>query len=76
MNARVSSDKSGIESVMGQQGAECKMNDNEEVLTDFYVANELVIGGALFLHKEWHNVTWFSLDWKIQNQIDHIALSL
>ena len=33
------------------------MNENGELLTDFCTANELVIGGTLFPHKECHKAT-------------------
>ena len=68
MNAKVGCENTGIESVMGQQGAKCKMNENGELSTDFCVANALVIGDT------WVS-TWVSLDGKTQNQIDHIAIS-
>ena len=76
MNAKVGCDNTGLERVMGQQGAKCKMNENGELLTDYCAANELVIGSTLFPHKECHKVTWVSPDRKTQNQIDHIAIAI
>ena len=38
-------------------------------------ANEPVIGGTLFRHKECHRQTWRSPDGGIVNQIDHLAFS-
>ena len=75
MNAKLGCENTGIESVMGQQGAKCKMNENGELLIDFCATNEMAIGGTLFPHKECHKTTWVSPDGKTQNQIDHIAIS-
>ena len=51
------------------------MNENGERWADFCQANELVIGGMLFPHKECHKRTWRSPDGGIVNQIDHLAFS-
>ena len=52
------------------------MNENGGLLTDFCEANELVIGGSLFPHKECHKTpTWVSQDRRTQNQIDHVIIS-
>ena len=42
------------------------MNENGELLTNFCAANELVIGGTLFPHKECHKATRVSPDGKTQ----------
>lgn len=73
INAKLGCDNAGIESVMGQQGATYKMKKKGKLLIDFCAANELVIGGTLFPHKECDKVTWVSPDRKTQNQIDNIA---
>ena len=52
MNAKVGMDNTGKEEVMGKHGAE--MNENGERWADFCQANELVISGTLFPHKECH----------------------
>ena len=75
MNAKVGIDNTGREEVMGKHGARAEMNENGERLANFCQANELVIGGTLFPHKECHKQTWTSPDGGIVNQIDHLALS-
>lgn len=52
------------------------MNENGELLTDFREANEMVIGGSLFPHKECHKMTLVAPDRRTQNQIDHVMISL
>ena len=73
MNAKLGCDNTGIESVMGQQGAKCKMNENGELLTNFCAANELVIGNTLFSHNKCHKVRWVSPDRKKQNHLMNSA---
>jgi len=67
MNAKVGTDNTGREEVMGRQGARAEMNENGEKWADLCQANELVIGRTLFPHKR----TWMSPDGGIKNQIDH-----
>jgi len=50
------------------------MNENGEMLTDFCVFNDLVIGGSVFQHKDIHKGTWVSPDHRTVDQIDHIAI--
>ena len=75
MNAKVGIDNTGREEVMGKHGARAEMNENGERWADFCQANELVIGGTLFPHKECHKRTWRSPDGVFVNQIDHMAFS-
>ena len=75
MNAKMGMDNTGREEVMGKHGARAEMNENGERWADFCQANELVIGGTLFPHKECHKRTWRSPDGGIVNQIDHLAFS-
>jgi len=69
MNAKVGTDNTGREGVMGRHGARAEMNENGEKWTDFCQANELVMGGTLFPHKERHKRTWMSPDGGTENQI-------
>uniref|UniRef100_A0A0L8GNS1 Endonuclease/exonuclease/phosphatase domain-containing protein n=1 Tax=Octopus bimaculoides TaxID=37653 RepID=A0A0L8GNS1_OCTBM len=61
MNAKVGSDNSGRERVMGRNGLGV-MNENGELLDDFCAVNELAIGGTLFPHRRCHKATWVSPD--------------
>ncbi|KAK3709747.1 hypothetical protein RRG08_028783 [Elysia crispata] len=73
-NAKVGSDNISYEEVMGKQGLGV-MNDNGERFADFCCLNDLVIGGAIFPHKDIHKATWVSPDGGTENQIDHICIS-
>ena len=75
MNAKVGIDNTGREEVMGKHGVRAEMNENGDRFEDFCQANELVIGGTLFPHKECHKRIWRSSDGGIVNQIDHLAFS-
>ena len=74
MNAKIGSDNTGKELVMGKQ-ALGEMNNNGEMFTDFCSFNELVIGGSVFKHKTIHKETWISPDGRTKNQIDFIAIA-
>jgi len=73
MNAKVGTDNTGREEVMGRHGARAEMNETGEKWADFCQANELVIGATLFPHKECHKRTWMSPDDGTENQMDHVA---
>ena len=47
MNAKIGSDNTGKELVMGKKTLG-EMNNNGEMFTDFCSFNELVIGGSVF----------------------------
>ena len=51
------------------------INENGSLFLDFCHANNLVIGGGIFLHKEIHKVTRISPDGSTRNQIDHITIT-
>ena len=63
MNARVGSDNTGREEVMGRHGARAEMNENGERWADFCQVNKLVIGGTLFPHKVSHEDMDVSRRW-------------
>ena len=74
MNAKVGTDNSNYERVMGRHGCGVR-NDNGERLADFCMSNNLVIGGTIFPHKDIHKLTWKSPDGRTINQIDHIIIN-
>ena len=74
LNAKVGSDNTGKEHVMGKHGIGT-INDNGERLADFCEENNLLIGGTLFQHKHIHKATWTSPDGTTKNQIDHVIIN-
>ena len=72
-NAKIGSDNTGYEEVMGRQGIG-EMNDNGERFTDLCATTNLVIGGSVFQHKRIHKATWVSPDLRTVNQIDHVCI--
>ena len=74
LNAKIGSDNSGKEHIMGTHGLG-EMNDNGERFSDFCAVNNMVIGGSVFPHKRIHKATWVSRDRKTENQIDHITIA-
>lgn len=73
-NAKIGSDNSSYEPVMGRHGLG-EMSENGELLAEFCGNNDMVIGGSLFPHRPVHKVTWVSRDGFTENQIDHICIS-
>ncbi|VDP35225.1 unnamed protein product [Schistosoma margrebowiei] len=73
-NAKVGTDNTGYEDIMGRQGLGEK-NENGERFANLYAFNKLVIGGTIFPHKRIHKITWTSSDHTTQNQIDHICIN-
>ena len=73
-NAKIGSDNSGYEEIMGKQGIG-EMNDNGERFADLCATTNLAIGGSLFPHKNIHKATWVSPDLRTENQIDHVCVS-
>ena len=56
-NAKVGSDNTGREEIMGKHGLGT-MNENGELFADFCTFNDLVIDGSVFPHKTMHKATW------------------
>ena len=73
LNAKVGSDNTNSELIMGSHGTG-EQNENGELFTEFCTFNDLVIGGTIFPHKEIHKTTWTSPDGRTENQIDHITI--
>ena len=74
MNAKIGSDNSGFEQVMGKHGLGT-MNDNGNRFAEFCAFNSLIIGGSVFPHQDIHKATWISPDRITENQLDHITIS-
>ncbi|KAJ8356884.1 hypothetical protein SKAU_G00196780 [Synaphobranchus kaupii] len=67
LNAKIGSDNTGYEEIMGKHGLG-QMNENGERFADLCSLNQLVIGGSIFPHTNTPNhIT--------ENQIDHICIS-
>ena len=73
-NAKIGSDNTGYDEVMGRHGLG-EMNENGERFADACVLNNMVIGGSVFPHKRIHKATWVSPDLITENQIDHICIA-
>ena len=74
INAKVGTDNTGFEEVMGTKGLGT-INENGELFASFCATYNLVIGGTIFPHKPCHLATWVSPDMKTENQIDHVCIS-
>jgi len=72
-NAKIGSDNTGYEEVIGQHGL-CVMNDNGDRLADLCALNKLVLGGSVFPHRRLYKATWQSPDQSTENQIDHFCI--
>ena len=72
-NAKIGSDNTGYEAVMGKHGLG-EMNENGETFVDTCAQFDLVIGGSVFPHKRIHKATWVSPDHATTNQIDHVCI--
>ncbi|VDO87290.1 unnamed protein product [Schistosoma margrebowiei] len=60
-NAKVGTDNTGYEDIMGRQGLG-ERNENGERFANLCAFNKPVIGGTIFPHKRIHKTTWTSPD--------------
>ena len=74
MNAKVGTDNTGEEEVMGIHGIG-QVNDNGERFKGLCGFNQLVIEGTIFPYKTVHKASWVSPDGRTENQIDHFTIS-
>ena len=73
-NAKIGTDNTGYERVMGTHGLG-EMNENGGMFLDTCAQYEFVVGGSVFPHKNIHKATWVSPDHTTTNQIDHICIN-
>jgi len=66
LNAKIGSDNSGYEEVMGRQELG-RMNTNGEMLADLCAFNNMIIGGSMFPHRRIHKATWVLPDYRTEN---------
>ena len=74
-NAQISSDRRGIETVVGPYGSANATNDNGERMIMLCNINGLCIGNTYFSHKKIHKKTWRSPGGQVENEIDYICIS-
>ena len=65
LNAKVRSNNTSFETVIGKHGVG-KMIGNGELFADFCSFNKLVIGGSVFPHRKVCKTTWVSPDNKTE----------
>ncbi|VDP12342.1 unnamed protein product, partial [Schistosoma margrebowiei] len=73
-NAKVGTDNTGYEDIMGRHRLG-ERNENGERFANLCAFNKLVIGGTIFPHKRIQKTTWTSPDHTTPNQIDHICIN-
>ena len=74
-NAKVGRETDAYAPAIGRESLHEHSNDNGTRLASFALANNLIIGGTLFPHKDIHKHTWKSPDSRTINQIDHVLFS-
>lgn len=74
INAKIGSDNTGREEVVGKHGGGV-INSNGELFGDLCAFISMVIGGSIFPHKRIHKTNWVYPDHSTENQIDHICNS-
>ncbi|VDO97151.1 unnamed protein product [Schistosoma margrebowiei] len=73
-NAKVGTDNTGYEDIMGRHELG-ERKGNGERFANLCAFNKLVLGSTIFPHKRIHKTTWTSSDHTKQNQIDHICIN-
>ena len=74
LNVIVGNDESWCPQALSRHGVGVR-NENGTMLINFAMANDLVIGGNLFPHRDVHKHSWTSPDCAVRNQIDHCLVS-
>ncbi|XP_068211710.1 craniofacial development protein 2-like [Palaemon carinicauda] len=74
-NAKIGSETEAFVPRNGNESLHVTSKDNGLKLISLAPANNFVIGGIIFPHKEIHKQTWRSPDRRTNNQIDHILIS-
>ncbi|VDP59738.1 unnamed protein product, partial [Schistosoma curassoni] len=74
ISAKVLTDNTGYEDIMGRHGLG-ERNENGERFANPCAFNKLLIDGTIFPHKRTHKTTWTSPDHSTQNQINHICIN-
>ena len=72
LTAKIRSDNSGYEEVVGRYGLGGNMNEND--LADFCAFNNMIIRDGVFPHRRIYKETWVSSDHRTKNKIDHICI--
>ena len=72
-NAKVGTDRSGWEQIMGRYGYG-QRNERGERLLEFAAANRMIICNTRFQQKECHKWTWMTPDGKHTNMIDMVLI--
>ena len=75
LNAKVGSDNTDKELIMGMHGVG-EQNENGEWFSELCMFTDLVIGGTLFPYKPIHKKTLKYPDGKTESQIDHITIDI
>ncbi|XP_035785928.1 uncharacterized protein LOC118463450 isoform X1 [Anopheles albimanus] len=74
LNAQIGSDNGKYKHIMGPHGVD-PPDRNGPLFVEFCNANNMVIGGSLFRHREMEKITWEAPKCYTKKQIDHICIS-
>jgi hypothetical protein len=70
--------KVGMEDIfkptIGNESLHKITKDNGVTVVNFATSKNLTVKSTMFPHRNIHEVTWTSLDWRTHNQIDHILI--